>query len=141
MPTIAETSTPQEVFDFVVNHLYKQGRPALHNITNHGGDGSVKCAYRSQDGLTCAVGCLLTDEEYKPDMEYRGIWRLAHYGQLVAVAGGFYNRHASLLQKLQLVHDGNGSDEFNRDYLNHRLNLVAGHYNLTFKEPEHATTQ
>lgn len=45
----------QEIFDFVVNHIRKQGGPALNNLS---------CAYRTEDGLKCAAGCLIADEVY-----------------------------------------------------------------------------
>lgn len=44
----------QEIFDKVVTHLLTQNRKALGEF---GG-----CRYRTKDGLSCAVGCLLDDE-------------------------------------------------------------------------------
>lgn len=52
--------TNQEAFDKMVAHLRKQGQKAHENGA---------CRYRTKDGLMCAVGCLLTDEEYKRGME------------------------------------------------------------------------
>lgn len=49
-----EISTLQELFDFVVGHLARQGRPAKND------DGH--CVYAtssSPDSLRCAVGCLI----------------------------------------------------------------------------------
>lgn len=139
MPTIPETSTPQEVFDFVVNHLYTQGQPAMAGITND----LDWCTYRSPKGLTCAVGCLLTDQEYKPDFEKRGIWALAKgeveagIPTLVNEAGGFYARHVSLLMSLQDVHDQTSrpAGKYNLEDLAEAFKRVAIKYNLTFKEP------
>ena len=47
--------TPQEIADTVVTHLIRQGRQALRE--------NGRCAYRTETGLSCAVGCLLSDEE------------------------------------------------------------------------------
>jgi hypothetical protein len=53
--------TEQEIFDTVVKHLATQGRRAA--------DDEGRCRYRAPDGAKCAVGCLLTDEEYNPAWE------------------------------------------------------------------------
>lgn len=52
----------QEVFETAVKHLYKQGRPAYEH-----GD----CLYRTESGLMCAVGALISDDKYDPGMENR----------------------------------------------------------------------
>lgn len=56
--------TPQEAFTKMVNHLTKQqGRSfGLAGL----------CMYRSPDGLMCAVGCLIPDEQYVPQMDGMG---------------------------------------------------------------------
>ncbi len=50
----------QEIFETVVRHLHAQGRPAMN------GD---NCRYRSSDGLSCAVGCLIPDSCYDSNLE------------------------------------------------------------------------
>lgn len=61
--------TPQEVFNTVATHLFEQGEMAY--------DGSKEsCMYRTDDGLKCAVGCLVPDETYSLGMEYQGVFRL-----------------------------------------------------------------
>lgn len=56
--------TNQEAFDKMVAHLRKQGQKAYENGA---------CRYRTKGGLMCAVGCLITDAEYKRSMEGRGV--------------------------------------------------------------------
>lgn len=56
-------NTMQEELDAVVQHLYKQGRPAAEDGT---------CKYRTADGLMCAVGCRIPDEAYSPLMDADG---------------------------------------------------------------------
>lgn len=46
--------TPQEIFDRVIDHLLTQGKPARQKNA---------CLYLTDDGLKCAVGCLLTEEQ------------------------------------------------------------------------------
>ena len=77
--------SPQAVFDFVVNHLLKQNAQAM--IDN-------RCLYRTSDGLKCAVGCLIKDNEYNLNMERRPIPRLPDL-----------NNHFTLLRDLQIMHD------------------------------------
>ena len=43
------------------DHLIKQGRASTRKRTG--------CAYRGDDNTMCAVGCLISDEEYVPEME------------------------------------------------------------------------
>ena len=51
------------------DHLIKQGRKS----TGAKWDG---CAYRGDQGTMCAVGCLISDEEYVPEMEYKSAFQV-----------------------------------------------------------------
>lgn len=51
----------QEVFDKIVNHLLTQNAKAQDDLGT--------CMYRGNEGRMCAVGCLITDEAYSPDIE------------------------------------------------------------------------
>ncbi len=53
--------SPQAVFDKIVAHLRQQGTKSL------GSDGG--CRYRGADGRMCAVGCLIPDDVYTPELE------------------------------------------------------------------------
>jgi hypothetical protein len=51
----------QSVFDFIVRHLFKQGKRAI---------GKYGCAYRVPDtNFKCAIGCLIPDDLYVKDIE------------------------------------------------------------------------
>ena len=63
--------TNQELYDRVCMHLMKQGRPAVESR----GDAKV-CRYRTKDGLKCAIGCLITDEYYRPSLEGRTLFSM-----------------------------------------------------------------
>lgn len=87
----------QEIFDTVVNHLRKQNKKSDDNA------GSL---YRSSKGLKCAVGCLIYDEEYKPEMEGYAVGILAnnHIPR--------FRPYISLLRRLQKIHDGMRVEEW-----------------------------
>ena len=51
----------QEVFDKALTHLRKQGGIAVSS--------EDECSYRGPAGSMCAVGCLILDEHYLPEME------------------------------------------------------------------------
>ena len=55
--------TNQEAFDAMVRHLAKQGERCTS------GELGDDCCYRGPNGLKCAVGALIPDEEYSPDFE------------------------------------------------------------------------
>lgn len=101
-------TTPQAVFDYVVNHLRKQDIPST--------DKEGKCLYRSSTPndtvLSCAVGVLIPDKFYYKSLE--GIH--VSYLEEALRAGfpddaevvefvSFLNKHVDLLSQLQRVHD------------------------------------
>ena len=89
--------TEQQVFDFVVAHLRKQGEQS----NNSGG-----CAYRgyNEDGdtLMCAAGCLISDDQYTEEMDGSGdtTWK---YLVCEGLVPGY---HAKLIRRFQHIHDG-----------------------------------
>lgn len=56
----------QDVFDTVAEHLIQQGKAA---VSNNNPDGFEYCKYRTADGCKCAVGALIPDSAYNPDIE------------------------------------------------------------------------
>ena len=63
-------NTAQEVFDHVAEHLLKQGKRSLSAL-EEGSEYSYSsgCSYRGVNGTSCAVGCLIPDDEYKVVIE------------------------------------------------------------------------
>lgn len=97
LSTLAQ-ATEQQVFDQVKNHLLSQ--------KGHSIEGGV-CKYRGPSGMKCAVGCLMSDQEYKPDMEnneWRGLIR----------KGFVPGTHASLITILQNTHDNHSPESWTR---------------------------
>ena len=88
--------TNQEIFNKVATHLFTQGKRSF--------DKKLKvCAYRNDEGLSCAIGCLIPDELYDPAFEGRRIWGLMD--ENYEVKKYFSNVSLELLSKLQGVHD------------------------------------
>jgi hypothetical protein len=57
----------QRIFNKVAKHLLTQNRKASRY--NNNDISKVGCAYKSDDGAKCAIGCLIPDNIYFPDME------------------------------------------------------------------------
>lgn len=52
--------TLQELFNIVSLHLLNQGQKSAHETL---------CMYRGPNGMKCAAGVLIPDNEYNPSME------------------------------------------------------------------------
>ena len=96
--------TMQEIFDQSASHLLAQMAVSMNKDT---------CAYRGESGLMCAVGCLISDEHYDPNIEGDAIssyWVHDDNAPLkrVLIASGINIDDPfirKLLRKLQTVHD------------------------------------
>ncbi len=86
----------QVIFDHVVQHFKDQQTACIEN----GG-----CRYRSTDEQkACAVGCLLLNEEYYPEMDAGGM--IVHKLIEDDTLPDRYVKYESLLSDLQRIHDG-----------------------------------
>lgn len=92
----------QDIFDYVAEHLIRQGRAAM--MPSKLSLRETICAYRSEDGCSCAVGCLIADDEYSPNMERMGIESLVHVFEGSPAIQRFLP-NKTLLSRLQGVHD------------------------------------
>ena len=98
--------THQEIFNKVATHLLTQRKQAIN-------DAGI-CFYRTPEGLSCAVGCLIPDDLYTPLIEtgIPGEWRQEGEGiagkhlAVILEAAGFVEGDMQLLVRLQQVHDG-----------------------------------
>lgn len=93
--SLRDDASLQDIYDFVANHLLTQGSPAL--------DKNGDCVYRTQDGRSCAVGCLIPDANYHDDMEFRGVAVLAE--QFRKFLPDFISANVPFLINLQSLHD------------------------------------
>lgn len=125
-------NTMQQEFDFVITHLYKQGRPAKTKD-----DG---CLYR-YEGLSCAVGCRIPDSIYRPDMDtnvsgtgVRTILKL--FGDVLPPE---IRTYADMFERLQTAHDScalNEDGTFNIQVLNTNLRHIADCFGIDFTKQE-----
>lgn len=93
-----EKATVREVFNQVKNHVLTQNEKC--QLVPHGA-----CAYRNKEGLKCAAGCLISDDEYKEDFECKNWQALVNNG-LVPTA------HYELIKHLQDIHDNSSVDQW-----------------------------
>lgn len=95
--------TAQEVFDTVACHLLTQGRRS----TSRRG----LCRYRGEDGLRCAIGCLIPDELYDSSIEGLGVRLAVGSTSLYTILEEVgVVEHLNLLSALQAVHDDRAAE-------------------------------
>lgn len=114
--------TSQEVFDYVVAHLIKQGSKSFREHTVGNG-----CAYRGEEGYSCAAGCLISDEEYMETMEQKS-WKT-----LVGMKAA-PDVHYELIVSLQDCHD-----LFLPCQWESQLKYVAEIHKLTYNPPSNGS--
>ena len=89
--------TPQQIFDKVATHLFKQAKPASDGF---------QCVYRADDGCMCAIGVLIADEDYDKEMEGKAASNLYKVSGINPALAVFLTTHDRLVTNLQSVHDG-----------------------------------
>jgi len=99
--------TEQELFDIVYKHMMSQNAKSMMAMAV---EGSFSCAYRGKDGLMCAVGVLIPDEDYRADMEGLASQNLLAKGACLHHLAA----HHELLSKLQHIHDYGLPEEWDR---------------------------
>lgn len=121
---MSDTMTTQEVFDTVYKHLMTQKAQSLDFE-------ELNCKYRGEDGMKCAIGCLIKDEEYRPEMEEKTVLKMLAYARTVGIKtlADRLEPHAILLERLQTIHDRRDEEEWRES-----LAVVAQEYELTIPE-------
>jgi hypothetical protein len=89
--------TKREVFDIVKNHLLTQNK---RSVDEYG-----RCMYRAPDGSKCAIGCLIPDERYKPELEKLAAYSNEVLASLEGVLSDEESGWGMFLNSLQSVHD------------------------------------
>ena len=115
--------TPQEIFDTVAKHLITQGQQSQRD------DGT--CLYRGPGGLKCAVGVLIPDDVYTPEMELDELGETGNgvrglLDRYANVLPDYFSENVRLLSNLQNVHDSS----FSIGSFARRLADVARDYDL-----------
>jgi len=135
MPTL------QETFDTVVHHLRRQNQKSMYlpvyedSFDEQPPD--MECAYRGENGLMCAAGCLIPDELYKEEFEgmspvdYDDM-RYPHYhktrDELTKVFTDL-GHEIKLVLALQKIHDNYEVPEWEEQF-----QRVADKFGLVLKE-------
>lgn len=94
----------------VLSFLLEQGVPSYQSVD---GEGAKRCSYRGDNGLKCAVGCLIPDELYGHWMEGKISWSI--FDQSPEVQEAIFQKYGfqhgdlkevlSALDELQAFHD------------------------------------
>lgn len=114
----------QQMFDTIIEKMVEQRVPSVNK------DGY--CVYRGPNGTKCAVGHLITDDEYSEEMESAKASDVAKHIER------FYD-HRFFLQELQHCHDKAVDDandldvEFLPIFIS-KMRRAAYTYELTFPE-------
>ena len=107
--TTLNLPTTQALFDHVAKHLLTQGQRSI---------AGKQCRYRAYttagtlaDTLSCAVGCLITDQNYTPELEDKGPGNPKVRVAVEASIGRIPDaREVDMLHSLQACHDQHGPD-------------------------------
>lgn len=115
----------QETFDRVVGFLVKQGKKSYNPES---APASPTCMYRSPTGMKCAVGVLIPDKKYKPEIEGKYVGAK----EVLELVPQRHARNRSLLIDLQDAHDKCPRVAFVRGFKS-RAKKVAKEHNLAWK--------
>ena len=110
----------QDIFDQCINHLRQQGEPAMTD------EASRTCQYR-YNGLKCAIGCFIANDEYNPAME-GCTWSILHIKYIKTDMPSY--RH-TLLRNLQNIHDTYYTNEWEYQWIQ-----LAKKFKLTYTPPK-----
>ncbi len=112
--------TDQEAFETMVRHLRRQGQRSEN--------ANGTCLYRGPDGLRCAVGCLIPDDQYKRSLEGKDAWVITKNVPALSHIGG------RLLSEMQSIHDDCDVSQWEEGFKD-----VARYYKLTLPPLEEAS--
>lgn len=119
-------ATAQQVFDQVATHLLTQNKRSYNEEL-------ATCAYRSPDGLKCAAGCLISDEEYNPEWEdtnWPGL--CGEFPITIQEHEPLTAKHSCLITELQKIHDNVEPDEWPIS-----LESLAKEYELEYNQEQY----
>lgn len=135
---VADNPTKQNIFDFVVQQLRKQGKPSFdpskvvkssNQIYQNNG-----CLYRKYEAdgtiLKCAAGHLIPDNEYSLNIENTSIFDGLNSRTFQKISGTWLR--SNLIADLQLIHDRHW-DEREEKWMK-----LATQYNLVYQPLENA---
>jgi hypothetical protein len=118
--------TNQEAFEKVTIHLLTQMEKS--EAVDADCDIGAECRYRGPNGLMCAIGCLITDDQYASSLEG---WDATH--GCIRALPCLVGINSDLLLMLQHVHDHSQPVDWED-----RLRAVATRWSLTMPDLETA---
>lgn len=93
----------QETLNYVAKHLFDQG---IASVAYDEIKDAEICMYRTSSGLSCAVGCLISDDQYDHYMECRNVYSLVvDYSDKPGKIPESIRQNQQLLKKMQEIHD------------------------------------
>jgi len=107
----------QEIFDFVANHLLTQNKKSVEE--------SGTCLYRCGD-LKCAVGALISDEDYNYSFEMNSLKLLTDKKE--TIFSDIEESRLTFLMYLQAIHD-----EYTIERWPEQLSILGSDFNLSNK--------
>lgn len=107
----------QAVYDHVCRHIAAQGFRAMN---------AASCRYRDLYGASCAVGCLIRDEDYLDKMEGFGVINSRN----LLLLPRYLWPHLDLLIELQSAHDYAWNWENSGVHMERQLAAVAYRFKL-----------
>lgn len=133
------TKTLQEAFDFIVTNLRKQGRPSISEGCDDDSE-ETGCAYRGADGMKCAIGFLIKDRFYRPEME--GFGPVLGHSIATAVKRSGWpcetDEHVRFYTSMQRIHDSAGYEPLERviPLWERKWKEIADAYGLVYTPPK-----
>jgi hypothetical protein len=121
----------QKLFNKIVRHIHKQGKPALNGS---------ECAYRGDNGTRCAIGSVLPNKLYKKQMEGKSVNGLLedhpnvlnHFKNVYGITRT--DHEISFLKRMQNAHDidlkYNEMTGFDR-----KVSVIAHNFGLKIPKP------
>lgn len=109
----------QQIFDKVSGHLLKQNKKSQRRES-----GILGCAYRGNNNLKCAIGCLISNKEYSVDMEGSNVDSLMDDYPVIFKP---LKRNINLLRDLQSCHDDHVISDWEEE-----LKTIARTHRLKF---------
>lgn len=108
----------QEIYDKVARHLLAQGMKSQAAIADpETKEVKINCAYRGDNGLMCAVGCLISENVYSKSIEGYSCRNDMVMNALIESGISVDFEIKNLLLNLQQVHDDINPSGW-KDYLN-----------------------